>query len=277
MRQHRSVAPSPTPTEAVATDGHVHLLWTGGWDSTFQLLRLLLQYRLPVVPFYLRDPTRRSSEIELETMRRIRERIAQRDPGAAALVQPVRVHDVTALAPDAGFAEAFAETARVWFIGSQYEWLARFCAQQDITNLELCVHRDDRAHGVVAPLAQAWSPLGYPSWRLDPARAPAAVQQLFGRFAFPLLELTKLDMAAEAQARGWKDLMGMTWFCHAPRGDEPCGRCAPCLYTIEEGLGWRIPWRRRMSSLLYRRLVWPLRLPARALRDRLRKRAPTRR
>ena len=274
MAQSTTVVPasSRVSPEAAFAEG-VPLLWTGGWDSTFQLLRLLLQYRQPVTPYYLRDPTRRSSEIELRTMQRLREAIVRRDPSTAALLQPVHVHEVTQLAPDAGIAQAFAETARAWFIGSQYEWLARFCAQQGITGLELCVHRDDRAHGVVAPLATAESSRGYANWKLDPQRTPPAVQRVFGAFTFPLLELTKREMAAEAQARGWTALMGMTWFCHAPRGDEPCGRCAPCLYTIEEGLGWRIPWRRRMASLLYRRLVWPLRLPARALRDRLRRRA----
>ena len=54
----------------------VHLLWTGGWDSTFRLLQLLLQQRVPVVPHYLVDDTRPSAQTELRTMACIRDRLA---------------------------------------------------------------------------------------------------------------------------------------------------------------------------------------------------------
>ena len=53
-------------------DVPVQLFWTGGWDSTFQLLRLLLDQRAPVVPYYLLRDRRTSTTHELEAMERIR-------------------------------------------------------------------------------------------------------------------------------------------------------------------------------------------------------------
>ena len=89
---------------------------------------------------------------------------------------------------------------------------------------------------------------------------------IFGAFSFPLFETTKLDMARVAGQRGWDAIMHMTWFCHRPgRDQQPCGHCNPCLYTIEEGLGWRIPLAHRVTSLAYRALVRPWRAPAKAL------------
>lgn len=35
-----------------------HLLWTGGWDSTFRVLQLLLCSRDAVQPHYIIDPER---------------------------------------------------------------------------------------------------------------------------------------------------------------------------------------------------------------------------
>jgi queuosine biosynthesis protein QueC len=57
----------------------------------------------------------------------------------------------------------------------------------------------------------------------------------------PLFNFTKKEMEAEAISLGFIDLMEQTWFCHVPRQDgSPCGRCSPCRYTKEEGLGRRI-------------------------------------
>jgi len=256
-----SLRAAPVP----AFEEDVHLLWTGGWDSTFQLLRLLLEYRRPVIPYYVVDGARASSDIELRTMDAIRASIARRDPAAARLLRPTRAFELAGIAPDADLAATFARVARAHFIGPQYEWLARFCRQHGLQDLELCVHRDDRAHGVVAPVATACTPRGYPTWRIDARTADPDAQALFGSFSFPLLAMTKLDMADEARARGWQDLMAMTWFCHRPRDGQPCGCCNPCLYTIEEGLGWRIPRRRRAISALYRVFVRPLRPLAKAV------------
>jgi len=58
-------------------DGPVDLLWTGGWDSSYRLLSLLLDLRLPVQPIYLYDDKRVSAPVEVQTMQRLRERLAE--------------------------------------------------------------------------------------------------------------------------------------------------------------------------------------------------------
>lgn len=248
-----------------AANGSVPLLWTGGWDSTFQLLRLLLQQQRSVQPYYLEDGTRPSTQVEIATMARIREALAQRFPHTAEALRPTRRCRVGDLPGDPEIERAYAQVLAESFMGNQYAWLARFCRAQGVQGLQLCIHRDDKAHAVLARFATE-DPGEPGTWRCDPTFAGTPQYVIFGAFRFPLFELTKLDMARVAEEHGWKDLMGMTWFCHKPRKDmTPCGVCNPCLYTIEEGLGWRIPRNRRAVSALYRAFVLPLRPMAKAV------------
>jgi hypothetical protein len=253
------------------------LLWTGGWDSTFQLLRVLLQQRRPVVPYYLVDAGRPSTGVELATMERIRARLAERHPGTRALLAATRTFQVADLAPDPEVDAAFKRELQSAFMGGQYAWLARFCRQQSIHDMQLCIHRDDKAHAVIEPyVIQVAEVDGTRTWRMDPNFCETDPDPclLFGRFSFPLFETSKLDMSRVAEEQGWTGIMHMTWFCHRPgRDQQPCGRCNPCLYTIEEGLGWRIPPGRRATSAMYRTFVRPFKAPAKALLQKLQARA----
>jgi len=64
----------------------VALLWTGGWDSTFRLLTLLLVERRVVQSYYIVDRPRHRPGVpaEQQAMARIRDLIARRDPDAAS-------------------------------------------------------------------------------------------------------------------------------------------------------------------------------------------------
>lgn len=245
-----------------------HLLWTGGWDSTFRLLELLLEQGRVVQPHYLEDPSRPSTAIEIETMALIRGTLALQHPRSRELLLPTQFHRVWELPDDPGLDAAFAQARASAFMGDQYAWLARFCRVQHLPGLELCIHRDDKAHAVLERFVVADGEGEARTWRCDPARAGSAEHTLFGDFAFPLFDSSKLDMARRAREQGWHGLMAMTWFCHRPRDGQPCGCCNPCLYTIEEGLGWRIPRRRRAISALYRVFVRPLRPLAKAVLQR---------
>lgn len=243
-------------------DGHsepARILWTGGWDSTFQLLRLVFLNHQPVEPYYLIDEDRPSTGTELLTMKRIRQRIAEMDRSAAELIRPTKYFSVSQIPENPEITNAYNAIKSTRFIGSQYDWLARYCQYQSVTQLQLCIHEDDKAAVVVGPmLAQAAS---------DKAGAALGNQYLgtgehlvFSWFEFPILKVTKTEMASIAQQHGWSQIMNLTWFCHKPWKGKPCGRCNPCRYTIEEGLGWRIPAHRRLVRNLPRISPWQVKV-----------------
>lgn len=245
----------------------VNLLWTGGWDSSFQLLRLLLLYRREVVPHYLVDATRRSTRTELAAMERIRNHLFDRYPHTRQLLMPLRRFDVADLTPDTRIKDAFDCIFAETFIGSQYEWLARFCRQRGIPQLELAAgYREGRIHKIIEAFVAPSDSDGYRTYRFRPECRDTNEFTVFGAFSFPLFELSKLQTAEIAEANGWLDTLKLTSFCHKSRdGEEPCGYCNPCLYAVDEGFGWRIPRRNRIKGVFYRTFIRPMKAPAKAV------------
>lgn len=235
----------------------VHLLWTGGWDSTFQLLRLLLVHRLPVRPIYVIDDKRGSLQIELRTMERIREHLVMRHPETRERMLPTLVGRKSELRPDPEIEQAFARLLKLCPIGSQYEWLAKFCREHGLREVE--VGFEKTRNGAGALLTDLGVPgvsaAGYPVHRIAPNGEQADAQTVFGYYACPLFETSKQEMAEEVDARGWRPLMMDTWFCHRPASHLPCGRCNPCLGVIKAGLGWRVPVTRRALGTVHRATI----------------------
>jgi hypothetical protein len=232
----------------VSGDADIRLLWTGGWDSTFRLLTALLIHRKTVQPYYLKDQDDRrpSTAIEMRVMEQIAGAIAARSAEAAGRLRKPIIHVADIRTDDQVFARFQRLRARS-YIGDQYAWLARFAIQQDLSDLELAIHQDDKAHGFLQSEVVREDGGGDPYYRLRDNPADADLR-IFERFRFPIFNMTKLEMERVARDRGFRDIMEMTWFCHMPtRRGRPCGCCHPCQYTIEEGLGWRVPLPGRLN------------------------------
>lgn len=250
----------PPPAEPV------EILWTGGWDSTYRVLDLVLVQGRAVRPHYVEAPVRDGSAHEVAAMGAIRAGIERRGLGhLVAALQMVNEDDV---APDPRTLPWLLALRARSFLGWQYEYLSRYARETlgDRRLLELSVHLDDKAEGFLRPhvVRSGDAYVLRDDVRDEPVR-------LFEPFSFPLLDLTKGEMQARAERGGFADLMGLTWFCHAPRGGQPCGVCRPCLYTNDEGMGHRLPpaahRRRRVHAA--RSLVGRTVRPARALAGRL--------
>jgi len=238
----------------------VNLLWTGGWDSTYQLLQLLLIQRCPVMPFYLVDEGRPSRTVEIQTMDRIKDRLFEEYPHTRDLLGPVQYGAMEEIGPDTEISEAYQAVLEKCSVGLQYEWLARFCKEQGIGDIQLCIHEDDRAHQALEGTVVKSRNDGQTVFQVSDEFKNTPEYQLYRYYSFPLFVTSKKDMAAFSGSHGWDDIMTMTWFCHTPTPDlKPCGTCAPCLFTIEEGLGWRVPLKGRIKSLPQRSQVQPLR------------------
>jgi len=214
----------------------VKILWTSGWDSTFRLLQLLIQKKVPVKPYYLIDNTRKSSDKEIDTMARIRNYLFREYPDTKDLLFPTEFFPLNGIKPDPSIAIAWEEIKKSRHIGTQYKWLAGFCKQHEITEIELSVQKRDDENSIETSLA----------FNLANGRLSELEQTIFKYFSFPLLNLSKSEMKLIAEDQNWMDVLSMTWFCHHPlwhpfKGAVPCGDCRPCIIAAEEGFGWRIP------------------------------------
>lgn len=230
----------------------VNLLWTGGWDSTFRLLLLLLKEKKAVQPFYLKFPTkkikkgdlsvRKSTHKEIKVMENIRKKLFRDYPSTKKLLKPIKIVDAATLSPDKIISQSFYDLVEDNYIGNQYITLARFSDQYKIDELELSIHLDDKAHDILEPFVEKKKVRGSVVYKIKEAETPSSIYQLFKNFTFPIFYYSKRDMGNIADNHNWKAIMKLTWFCHHPVfGSIPCGICNPCIYTIEEGLGWRVP------------------------------------
>jgi 7-cyano-7-deazaguanine synthase in queuosine biosynthesis len=201
----------------------VHLLWTGGWDSTYRLLYLLSEGK-QVQPHYIIDPGRQSTGPELRVMEAISERINRETVRLPGTLLPTEISEKTSSVQSKKIQEAYNSIVKQMYIGDQYMWLADYCETRDIERMEIGIQG--------TTFVEAVNSVDYP------------YIEIFGKFCFPILSTGKLKMKAWAEATGTLPIMELTWFCHKPTEDaQPCGRCRPCEVAIAEGMGYRLPLR----------------------------------
>jgi hypothetical protein len=225
------------------------------------LAYVLLVERRPVEPHYLITVDRPSFATEIRTMARIKQLLRGAHSVTRDRLLPVRFTDVRDLTPDETTEKQLQALKANGYIGLQYEYLARYATQMHLDDLELSVHKGGRVLGLLSDSVQRIeSDGGFVNYRLHDPRDPGLL--LFRRFRFPLRDVTKVDMGRLAASHGFSDVMEQTWFCHKPlAGDVPCGRCRPCGYAVEEGMGRRLPWRSRLR--------YEVRRARRRFRDRI--------
>ncbi len=199
-----------------------HLLWTGGWDSTFRLLELLFEGRRIVQPHYVMR-SEQCSGTEIDTMVKIRRHLTRNHPEQRKLLQPLIIKDDISIKPNQKIAEEFEKLNKEIKINEQYQILARYCVQKKISEAELSI----------IALEKDIINSGF-----------------FGTFTFPLLDMTKKEMLLKAKQNGWMEIMKMTSFCRRPKNGRPCGLCGPCTDALESGLIFRLPIRSRIVGFL---------------------------
>ncbi len=260
-----------------ADSASIKLLWTGGWDSTFRLLCIVFLERRRVQPYFIKFGIR-SFQFEIDAMDRIRDMIRSIDEPSAALILPTRFFEDTDIPTCKEITQAYRNIRKTRFIGTQYRDLAALCEWQQISSLQLCIHKEDIVKSATAIESMLTESGENPqALEIDSEYSKTDEYVVFKYFEFPVLGLTKVAMDRMSAERGWAPIMDLTWFCHHPINGKPCGRCNPCSYTIEEGLGRRIPVQRRVVVTFQR---WAnaalsqlgLLDAARALRKRLSKR-----
>ncbi|MFD1363675.1 7-cyano-7-deazaguanine synthase [Lentibacillus salinarum] len=218
-----------------------NILWTGGWDSTFRVLDVVLNKQETVQPFYVLDRRRKSTAMELKTMEQIKAMMQQSDPEAGKHIRETITIERTGIPVHDEITRQYHELASRAHLGDQHDWLARYTEFLKLDDLELSIHEDDNVmnfikHDVVLKERDNDS-----YYQMTDSLSDTALK-LFSRYRFPLLHMTKLDMGAAAEKSGFRHMMEQTWFCHNPtKGGRACGLCNPCQYTREEGLGRRVP------------------------------------
>lgn len=239
----------------------VNTLWTGGWDSTFRVLQLILVHKATVQPHYVIDPERRSTLQELRALQEIRDSLSSVDSTALSRLRPTRLTLLGEIQPDQEIHDQYAMLRKRFELSGQYEWLNRYAKQHHLTGLEMGFQRNDdaphfeslREHSIAAKAAD-----GSNTWRL-PAGHGDPNLRLFERFSFPNLWISKNEMMESAKDHRYLEILEKSWFCHYPIRGLPCGACSVCRHVMDAGMPQRFPTIGRFRN----RIWWayhPLRL-----------------
>lgn len=236
-----------------------NLFWTGGLDSTFRLVQLVLLHDVKVQPFYIIDTSRKSTLLELVTMNKIKELLLKKKPKINELLLPTIFKEKNDINRNKGITESYYRINEMHKFGIQYEWLARYCAEESLDNveisLEMTLNSEDLViRNIIGNDIQLIETQYGSYYTLNKVVKDKDISNVFGHFKFPLFDYTKLNKICESQKNGFDDVINLTWFCHSPtRKGKPCGKCDPCQSAYKEGLTWRLP-----ISAKLRYHTWPI-------------------
>lgn len=216
------------------SDTIINILWTGGWDSTFRMIQASRQGKV-IQPYYVIDTDRPSSLNEMEQMLEIKAALSRKY--SLSNIKDIIYMNLASMVIDEKYTAAQARLMNKATLGFQYEWISSLSRQ--IENLELCIHKDDKAEFFVRKMLQE---------RAQNGNRNSDEELIFGALQFPLLDYTKLDMEEECIQGGDLDILNLSWFCFTPINGTPCGLCNPCKYTLSEGLQRRFTYRGRLYS-----------------------------
>lgn len=239
--------------EQLRTDPNiVHILWTGGWDSTYRIVELS-RMDLSILPIYCCDPDRESTPEEKKVMLKILQALSTR-PETKAHFYPIQYIDVSAIPENKEITDAHAILAADTGLGRQYEWLARLAHKYP--GLEIGTDRREQA----LPTGCRATIMKHGGFTLDDGvpvinrgMASEECKLVLGNFHFPLADITEQEMLENIRAWGYEDIMKLSWFCHAPMNGQPCGMCTPCRHKMENDMAFLLPEKAQQRYHLYKK------------------------
>ena len=229
-------------------------IWTSGYDSTFLLCNLILEGKV-VQPIYIDDRVnhggyhanslvkqrggdtypRKSTDIELERMDWLQEKIHNEMPNSKSLLLPYIV-----------ITEPIKEDEKVSKVIEKYnEWIPDTISEKGwlpvYTDLMVRFQKqfgydlywgNDHIEGEFYEEVDCSIEDGI----MDVDKLPSKYKDLkiFSGLVQPLRHTNKKEMLEVAKQKGFDDLLYYTWTCWYPNDREPCGECHVCNERIIE-------------------------------------------
>ena len=218
----------------------IHILWTGGMDSTFRIVELS-RCRCTIQPYYIMMGKRKSYPYELEAIGKISQ-ILKRDKRTQAKLLAPKIVNEQDIPRDSVTFDSWCRLmkAKSW----QYYILAKYV---NLYHIEMEMGLQFSPNGSVVRAVDETLLIPYPNQNydvlmIDKTKADQDTLNVFGGFCFPksLYHKTKKEEVEILQKDGYAKVLKHIWFCFNPIWGYPCGHCAPCVSYEKEGM--RLPW-----------------------------------
>jgi hypothetical protein len=213
----------------------IKLLWTGGWDSTFRLLEIVLKEKKEVQPYYIVFKDRWSSGNELKTMQQMKKIIHRDYSSLAHLIKDTIIVDEEDIVEDEYIVSLYREFKSQINFGSQYKTIVCFAKQYEMSKLELGICKNGKIYRQIVPyLGELDSNSMY---QIDKRTSPEKIYSFYKYFNFPLFKYSKAELSEMSEQMGWNELLERIWICHKPiLGIIPCGGCNPCIEAANDAI-----------------------------------------
>lgn len=217
------------------------ILWSGGWDSTFRLISLILANKGTVEPYYIvNDSDRDSTRMEIMIMDKIRKILYMKYPWSRSALLPTSYIRAKDIKPNEELGMYYKNLRGRGWLGTQYELFARLAEQTGISDFELTLEKETTPHKLLKGSIEKITEGNEQYYRLSPSAQDKDLL-IFRYFKFPLFDVSKVDMMAIAKKAGFFSILDKTWFCHKPLPiGLSCGTCNTCTYSMEEGMARRV-------------------------------------
>ena len=249
----------------MAKQHEISVFVTGGWDSTFMLCKMSRQ-KLIINPIYVLNKKRESRDYELAAIKRIIQALSKH-PSTKAGIKPIKIINLEELDVDPTIVAARRRLMkRVGSLGYQYDYLATIAKNHGPIGVGIEYSPPEGDTGETAILTQLTKLVpGTYGLVIDKSTSDSDIKLVFGNMFFPIAEITELEMRDWAEKNGYRDIMKLTWFCHSPIDDKPCGLCRPCEEKMGSNMDFLLPkaakeryYRAKKLSFLGERFSRPL-------------------
>jgi 7-cyano-7-deazaguanine synthase len=173
-------------------------------------------------------------------------------------ILPTIFKEINEIKKDEKIVESFQLLKKTGDLSPQYEWLACYAKELELTDLEISYEKEisdpeNTTRLLTSPYLLKRSTSAGEIYRLNEEIKESEIYDVYGRFNFPVYFTTKNEMQELAKKAGFFEILKHSWFCLMPVNNQPCGKCHPCRAVYLEGLKWRLP----LSAKL-RFHTWPM-------------------
>ena len=209
------------------------LLWTGGFDSTFRLCQLAKEEKM-VQPYYIMNPQRHSTALEIKAQQNILDFLNQKGLGNTIL--PVQYVELNSIPFNIEISNSFETIQKKFFMLPQFRWLSAFSKMHK--GIELCNEKPPRSVSAIHNIFYWKATLKNDEFGrtvLDKEKSDATIFFFFGDFSYPILDKTEIEMFSLLKEWGLADVIDLIRFCDMEQ-EEPCGICPCCVGKWDVGI-----------------------------------------
>lgn len=211
----------------------IEILWSGGWDSTFMLCKLMREYD-EIQPYYILF-NRDGEEYELKAIQNILNTISLHKEIQCNILPVIYIKSDNIKIPSWLYKCWEKYSKEPYEVSSQYLTFAAFAFKHK----GIAVGQE-RYYEIPGHMTRLMYEKGHMKFTPDgvgyfnPKDCQKEVYALFGNAIYPISLYSELMMKEKIEEWGYKDIIKHIHFCYHPINGFPCGMCGPCRVKIKQ-------------------------------------------